>query len=156
MNLQQIEEMKEQLNIQRKKKYNEYHKRYYHKRVKKREFVSILDMEILPPVKKRTKLQPPVIIEPSIDSDSDNDSITSDITECSLINTCYDKSSHLKRLDNQLKDLLTEKGYDTQEQVANLFMTFKSINTKYGLPSLDQRTEHNLAEFYNNTIYNLK
>jgi len=137
-----------------------YHKKWRDLRrgVKK----SIFEFDIPPPIRPyiKKKLQPALIVEPETDSNNeDNDSITSDITdntECSLIQTTYEKSSHLKSLDNQLREILNEKNINTHEQIANLFQTFKNINTKYGLPSLENRNEHNLAEFYNNTIFNLK
>ena len=162
MNANQIKALSDELRTQRRLKYNEYHKRYYHKRVKSKPFVSVLDIENPPPkrVYKRKNTNANDIDDETDDGfDGDNDdadSVVSDITDCSLINTPYHKPSHLKHLDSQLKDTLFNKGFTTQESIANVFSTLRNVNQRYGLPILEQRTERRLAEFYNNTLENLK
>ena len=78
------------------------------------------------------------------------------ITDCSLINTPYHKPSHLKHLDTQLKETLFNKGFNSQESIANVFSTLRNVNPKYGLPVLEQRTERRLTDFYQSTIENLQ
>ena len=161
MNAIQIKALSDELRTQRRLKYNEYHKRYYHKRVKSKPFVSVLDMEN-PPAKRVYKRENKANdnddeTEDEFDGDTDdNQSIMSDITDCSLINTTYDKSSHLKSLDSQLKETLFNKGFNSQESIANVFSTLRNANPRYGLPVLEQRTERRLSDFYKDTIENLQ
>ena len=156
MNANQIKALSAELKEQRRLKYNEYHKRYYHKRVKKAPFVSVLDMENPPPkrvYKKRENVS--MISEPESDESDDNASVMSDTTDVSLIGTIYKKTPHLKELDTALREKLYEKGYDTQDKVANLFTTLRNVAPRYGLPVLNQRTEPRIEQFYKDTIINL-
>ena len=156
MNASKIKALSAELKEQRRLKYNEYHKRYYHKRVKSKPFVSVLDMENPPPkrVYNRTKIDDET--DDGFDDDTDdNASVMTDITNCSLIGTTYKKTPHLKRLDTQLREKLYEKGYDTQDKVANLFTTLRNVNSRYGLPILEQRIEPRIEQFYKDTIVNL-
>ena len=161
MNAIQIKALSDELRTQRRLKYNEYHKRYYHKRVKSKPFVSVLDMEN-PPAKrvyKRENTNADAESDCNMDDMDDNDdvdSVVSDITDCSLIQTSYDKPRHLKQLDSQLKESLFSKGFTTQESIAGVFSTLRDINYKYALPVLEQRTERRLENFYKDTIENLQ
>ena len=89
------------------------------------------------------------------ESDDDNQSVISDMTECSLIGTTYKKNTDLKRLDTKLREKLYNTGYDSQDRISNLFTTLRNVNPKYGLPILEQRTEPRLEQFYKDTLINL-
>ena len=154
MNATQIKALSAELKEQRRLKYNEYHKRYYHTRVKSKPFVSVLDMEN-PPPKRVYKKKDSMISEPESDESDDNASVMSDTTDVSLIGTIYKKTPHLKELDTALREKLYYKGYDTQDKVANLFTTLRNVAPRYGLPVLNQRTEPRIEQFYKDTIINL-
>ena len=164
MNNIQIKALSEELKKQRRLKYNEYHKKYYHKRVKKAPFVSVLDMEQPPPKRvynRKSQDETVSDMDDSFDEDADDDaddnqSVVSDITDCSLIQTPYDKPRHLKQLDSQLKETLFNKGFDSQEKISGVFNTLRDINYKYALPVLEQRNERRLTDFYQSTIENLQ
>ena len=135
-------------------------------------FVSILDKEIIPPVKAYKKREKKAesqaddtVSEMDFDENADDDadadaddnqSVISEMTDCSLINTPYHKTTHLKQLDTRLKDCLFSKGFDSQEKISGVFNTLRNVNPKYGLPVLEQRSERRLTEFYNSTIENLQ
>ena len=166
MNNIQIKALSDELKKQRRLKYNEYHKKYYHKRVKKAPFISVLDMTNPPPKKvynRKSQVEDETVSEmdDSFDADADddcfeNESVVSDITDCSLIQTPYNKPRHLKQLDTRLKETLFEKGFNSQERISEVFSTLRNVNPKYGLPVLEQRNERRLTEFYNSTIENLQ
>ena len=100
-------------------------------------------------------------MDDSFDADADddcfeNESVVSDITDCSLIQTQYDKPIHIKQLDTRLKKTLFDKGFDTQERISEVFATLRDINYRYALPQLNDRNERRLTDFYNSTIENLQ
>ena len=143
------------LTIQQKANQASYLKRW--RQARRKPFVSILDLEVLPPIRTYKKREVIEHVEnDDMDEDTDdNASVMTDITDCSLIGTTYKKTPHLKELDNALREKLYDKGYDTQDKVANLFSTLLNVNKRYGLPILEQRSEPRLEQFYKDTIINL-
>ena len=143
------------LTIQQKANQASYLKRW--RQARRKPFVSILDLEVLPPIRTYKKRE---VIEHVENDDMDDDmrddqSVASDITDCSLIGTTYKKNENLKDLDTQLRETLDATGYDTEQKIRGLFSTLLNVNPKYGLPRIEERNEKRLEQFYKDTIINL-
>ena len=125
---------------------------------KKKPFVSILDREVIPPIKQYKKREIVEIVEEDLEVSEDEDLPKSDSeseSDDEMISTLYEKTPQLKALDKQLKNKLERLGFDTTEKVSKVFNTFLNINQRYGIPPLEDRTPKRLEDFYSTAILNL-
>ena len=157
MNKREINTLSNELQEKRRSKYNDYHKRYYHKRIKTKPFVSILDMETPPPKRSYNRKTNAITEEQDEDQDEqeDDQSVISDITEATsneFISTPFKKREEVIELEFECLSKMRNRDITTQEQATIFINNINQADLKRSLKPYNMRTPTNVIDFLQNML----